>query len=125
MAAIECLWCALFAIGAIKEMSQTEQSINPTLCIKKDNDIKKITPTTTAEKIYSKFGNILITTTLKDLFDTVSTEEDTKQYKEWKEYEIFSVIEVNRVAIFLHQVIILLACQIVLKMFVTHWIFIA
>jgi hypothetical protein len=84
LAAIECLCCALFAIGAIKEIAEIEQTTNTTFRINNDNDIKKISPTTTAEKFYSKFGDIPITTILKDLFDTVSTKEDARQYKEWK-----------------------------------------
>jgi hypothetical protein len=91
LAAIECLCSALFAMAAIEEIAHTGQTTNLTFSIKTEKELRRIFPSTTTEKFHLKFENETITRTLKDLFNTDSTTEDTssitedaKQYKEWK-----------------------------------------
>jgi hypothetical protein len=84
LSAIECLCCALFAIGAIEEIAQTGQTTNLTFRIKTEDDLKNITPASTAKKFQSTFENVGITATLKILFDEKSITKDAATYKEWK-----------------------------------------
>jgi hypothetical protein len=84
LSAIECLCCALFAIGAIEEIAQTGQRTNLAFSIKTEKDLKHITPTITTERFQSQFVNVDITATLKNLFDDKSITEDAAKYKEWK-----------------------------------------
>jgi hypothetical protein len=93
LAAIECLFCALYVIGAIKETAQEGQSTNNIFSMYKENDISKINPKNTVKKFNLKFSNEFITEKLNNLVgetltDEFVTDEDSttgnaKQYKEW------------------------------------------
>ncbi|MEG4918468.1 hypothetical protein [Microcoleus sp. B7-D4] len=83
LSAIECLCCALCAIGAI-EVTQTRQATDNSFLIDREEYIKKITPRTTALNFEKKFPNAPITTSLKNLFEKSSETENAVKYEDWK-----------------------------------------
>jgi len=93
LAAIECLFCALYVSGAIIEIAQEGQSTNNIFTMYEEKDISNITPKNTVKKFNSKFPNKFITEKLNNLVsepltdelvtDQASTIGDAKQYNEW------------------------------------------
>lgn len=84
LAAIECLCCALYAIGAIEEVAQPRQATDKIIFINIEKNIRQIHPQKTALHFESKFPNATITTSLKNLFEERSITEDAAKYKVWK-----------------------------------------
>jgi len=93
LAAIECLFCALYIIGAIRETAQEGQSTNNIFFMYEEKDISRINPKNTVKNFNSKFPNEFITEKLNNLVGETSTDEfvidedliigNAKQYKEW------------------------------------------
>ncbi|HEY9820410.1 MAG TPA: hypothetical protein V6D35_06470 [Candidatus Sericytochromatia bacterium] len=93
LSAIECLFCALFVMGAIIEKAHEGQSTNNIFSMDEEKDISKITPKNTVKKFNSKFPNEFITKKLNDLVgenlidesvtDEASITGNAKEYKEW------------------------------------------
>lgn len=84
LSAIECLCCALFAIGAIEEVTQTRQATDKIFLIDKEKYIKQINPQNTTLNFEKKFPYATITTSLKNLFNESSRTEDAEKYEDWK-----------------------------------------
>lgn len=84
LSAIECLCYALFAIGAIEEVTQTRQATNKIFLIDTEKHIRQINPLKTTQNFEKQFRYATITTSLKNLFDEFYTTEDARKYEDWK-----------------------------------------